>query len=579
MSDLAFASFHVTRYRSLIDVKIDINNSFPVVICGENNIGKTNFLRALNLFFNHAFHADLFNPSVDIPHHIYEGSRGGRTNTELTGTFQSDIEFISVKAVFENGGDVTYKINNKDASKSEVTDILSKFQFLLVESHNVDLPSLISTILEKDGLLRLDSQRAKQTQPLQKLEEFIKLSQKAISDIEKGINECFGKLTDFDGILKDKQIKISFAEFERLRDVVKSMTSITLFDGNNHGIASKGSGAQRAVFLALVQYISKNSKRKIIWGIDEPEAFLQPRLQKKVADVLSGIVKQENQPVILTTHSQHFINLSNLTSTHIFKGTLEPREYKRRPGKTYYETNTDKIKTSSDFEKAMLIKQHLGISNNDGWEVLPYNILVEGEEDKRYLEVLFACINLPSPNIIWSGGAAKIGGYLQYYNIFAKDLGYKPKFICIFDNDNEGRDQAKKIKSYNHIDVDLAPLLRHDGKSPEKTQGEDWEIEDFLPPAQIIEVINFVIKKEGYAKLSKKQINDRSQPAHIKKQILKYAEECCNHNNPDKPPLTLDDQGRKKQICQKFCDQSIVDIKLLILSNKQKDFLKRLLPK
>lgn len=127
--------------------------------------------------------------------------------------------------------------------------------------------------------------------------------------------------------------------------------------------------------------------------------------------------------------------------------------------------------------------------------------------------------------------------------------------------------------------MSLVALLRHDGKSPENTQNEDWEIEDFLPPAQIIEVINYVIKKEGYTKLSKKQINDRSQPAHIKKQILKYAEECCNHNNPDKPPLTLDDQGRKKQICQKFCDQSIVDIKQLILSAKQKDFLMNLLPK
>lgn len=252
MSDFVFTSFHVIRYRSLIDVKIDINNSSPVVICGENNIGKTNFLRALNLFFNHDFHEDLFNPSDDIPHHIYQGSRGCRTNTELTGVFRVGEKNTSIKVIFENSGDVTYKVDSKAADKDEVINVLSKFHFLLVESHNVDLPTLISTILEKDGLLKLDNQRAKQTQPLQKLKEFIELSQKAISEIEKGINVCFEQLTDFDGILKGKQIKISFAEFERLRDVVKTMTSITLFDGNNHGIASKGSGAQRAVFLALI---------------------------------------------------------------------------------------------------------------------------------------------------------------------------------------------------------------------------------------------------------------------------------------------------------------------------------------
>ncbi len=81
--------------------------------------------------------------------------------------------------------------------------------------------------------------------------------------------------------------------------------------------------------------------------------------------------------------------------------------------------NTFKQEFKSEIDKAISIKEHLGIQNNDGWEVLPQNILVEGEEDKRYLETLFGLLNIPMPNIIWSGGASKIGGYLQYYNMFA----------------------------------------------------------------------------------------------------------------------------------------------------------------
>ena len=122
-----------------------------------------------------------------------------------------------------------------------------------------------------------------------------------------------------------------------------------------------------------MQYISKNSKQKIIWGIDEPEAFLYG-LQKKVAEVLSGIVKTEKQPIILTTHSQHFIQLNDLSST--YRENLEPRTYKRKPGRPTMK-QMSAVKTVSDFEKSSLIKQHLGISNNDGWEVLPFNILVE----------------------------------------------------------------------------------------------------------------------------------------------------------------------------------------------------------
>jgi AAA15 family ATPase/GTPase len=90
MSKNNFMGFQVKRYRSLLDVKIDIDGSNPVIVCGENNIGKTNLLRALNIFFNHTFQANLFNASEDIPHHIYYGSQGAGSKTELTGFFEID---------------------------------------------------------------------------------------------------------------------------------------------------------------------------------------------------------------------------------------------------------------------------------------------------------------------------------------------------------------------------------------------------------------------------------------------------------------------------------------------------------
>jgi predicted ATP-dependent endonuclease of OLD family len=577
MSNYKFTSFHVKRYRSLIDVKIDISDNCPVVICGENNIGKTNLLRALNVFFNYPFQEDIYNPKNDIPHHIFYGSQGAGAKTELTGTFEKDGKHHTLKVNFSNNGEASYLFGGKAINFDIAKEWLSHFQFLYVESHNIDIPRLISVVLEKDGLLPLDTKRKKQSQPLEKLAEFIELSQKAISDIESDINECFKKLTDFDGILKDKQIRIHFAEFEKLRDVVKTMTSITLYDGNNHGIAFKGSGAQRAVFLALIQFISQNSKRNIIWGIDEPEAFLQPRLQKKVSDVLHEVVTQRKQPVLITTHSQHFIKLNSLKATYIFKGTISPREYKRKPNEVFYEVNTAPIDCKSDFEKASLIKQHLGISNNDGWEVLPYNILVEGEEDKKYLETLLTLLNLAAPNIVWSGGASKIAGYLQYYNHFAQELPYKPEFICIFDNDDEGRDQAKKIKTYNYISVKKVDLPRYDGLLPGKNSlHADWEIEDFLPPKSMLSTINLILKKDSYKPITQSQIRDRSKPAHSGKQILKYAEECSTQNNADKPPFALDNEGRKKQICQKFYDQAYnIDLSEL-LSKDQIKFLTEL---
>ncbi|MBK6785210.1 MAG: AAA family ATPase [Saprospiraceae bacterium] len=42
---------HIKRFRSILDLKLEINteNNFST-ICGANNSGKTNVLKALNIF-------------------------------------------------------------------------------------------------------------------------------------------------------------------------------------------------------------------------------------------------------------------------------------------------------------------------------------------------------------------------------------------------------------------------------------------------------------------------------------------------------------------------------------------------
>lgn len=89
-------------------------------------------------------------------------------------------KFISFQVKrFRSLTDVTLDISQD--LPTIVANILNNFRFIFIESHNVNLPSLIATILEKDGLLSLDTKRTKQSAPLNKLKEFIELSQKAIS--------------------------------------------------------------------------------------------------------------------------------------------------------------------------------------------------------------------------------------------------------------------------------------------------------------------------------------------------------------------------------------------------------------
>lgn len=579
MNKIEFIGFHVKRYRSLLDVKLDISNDMPVVICGENNIGKTNYLRALDLYFNHIYSEDLFSLKDDVPHHIYYGSRGARTKTELVGFFIDGEVRYNLKVTFGENDEVIYHKGSNRITQSEAYEILSSFRYLFVQSSNINLPELISLVLEEDGLLSLDKNRKTQSRSLEKLKEFIELSQKAINTIEVKINECFKNLTDFDGILKGKRVSIKFAEFETLRDAIKGMTSITLHDGNNHGIASKGSGAQRAVFLSLMQYISQNTKKQVIWGIDEPEAFLQPKLQKKVDEVLYDIVDECKQPVIITTHSQHFVDLSDLSNTHLFAGTQTEKKYERRQGQVFFEMDTRPIECNSNYEKSFNIKKHLGIGSNDGWEVMPYNIMVEGETDKKYIECLLEYFELPDLNIVSANSSTKISGFLQYFNHFADGLDFKPEFLIIFDNDDSGVAELNKIRPtlYPNLKISNSLLPRFDGVTRTANDQRKWEIEDFLPQRLVFEVINRLLRKEKYKSISSKQMSEKNMQAHNHKLILDYAQECAIANNPDKEHFIISNSGRKKIICTEICNEIYNREYFDITNNIQFDYIKNLI--
>ena len=202
------------------------------------------------------------------------------------------------------------------------------------------------------------------------------------------------------------------------------------------------------------------------------------------------------------------------------------------------------------------------------------------------MEKLINTIGKEAPNIIWSGGASKIGGYLQYYNNFAKDIPFsgKPKIICIFDNDEEGREQAKKINpsKLTHLEVSIIPLPRHDGKilSLEKInqkQTENWEIEDFLPIELMIKTANEMLRKNQYSTITKKQQNDRIKQAHINKMILDYLEECSAHRNPERESYEFNSQGRKKELCKNFCEKREINEISEVLTDSHVTFLNMLL--
>ena len=92
-------SIEIKRYRSINNLTINVIDGTPLILCGANNVGKTNFLRALKLFFE--LDKNQFDAKCDIPYDIAEGKRGKGYNSSITVTFvcENNIEY-NITATF-----------------------------------------------------------------------------------------------------------------------------------------------------------------------------------------------------------------------------------------------------------------------------------------------------------------------------------------------------------------------------------------------------------------------------------------------------------------------------------------------
>lgn len=546
----------IQNFRSISNLTLKINENNLFVICGANNVGKTNFLRALDLFFS--LDITKFDADIDIPYQIAEGSRGFGYKTKIKVTFLNNKkEKIIITTIFSRkkvDGN-TLKLEGKKGQISlkepEIRKIVQSFKFIFIESSNVDLSKKISELVSNDVLLTVDKLRKKKTQSLEKLEQFITKSNVALNDIQTEITLIIKNHVDkIDGIdSRNWKAEIYFPEFVSLKDAISNLITFTLHDTNKRNIETKGSGIQKIVLLSLIKYISEKSSKRIIWGIDEPEAFLQPALQKKVNLILKEF--SNDFPIIITTHSNHFIDLTYLDNTFLFEGNIEKKEYARKPNEVFYKTETI-INSASGIEKVLSIKKYLGLNKNDSWELLPLNLLVEGQEDKDYLTSLFKYYHLDVPNILVAGGADKVRGYLQFLNDFAEEIKFKPKIICIFDKDSAGKNI---YQSLNHatkykFDLNTQYIPRFDGNTE-----NDFEhtIEDILPPEIFFVGINSILKKKKYSRLIKSQYSKRIMPANNKRSVLDIVIDLISERNIDKERFNAKTESVKIYVCKHIC--------------------------
>jgi predicted ATP-dependent endonuclease of OLD family len=392
----------IENYRSITGQPLEFQPGDYSVIVGPNNSGKSNILRALQLFFNGTVDGHPFSASLDFPKWK---DLGNRAQTKITVGLEydpsKDVKLEKAVIAMEEGSGQYRMLPNQirlrmECSRSESCQwrVFTKAGLRNIKAELVGpvVDAVRSSVRFKYLPVGRDIYNTIKTELSEELIGTIfsgwSGAVKARQEINEAINEVISRLQpqlQNSGVEITQSIARVFGEikklelclpFHNLETMLPSLVP-SIRDSYETGLNQKGSGIQTSTLLFLLKYLADhhpkrhNSRVTYIWAIEEPESYLHPLRQKGIANMLREFSAEVQ--TIVTTHSPHFVQRERAATVLVVdKENSSP--------------HSTKI-IGSDFE---LARQALGVSLLDSMYLYPYNVVVEGPSDEIVLRGVWA---------------------------------------------------------------------------------------------------------------------------------------------------------------------------------------------
>lgn len=313
------SKIEVERVLGLKNVSVEVDCDLQVV-AGPNNAGKSSLVRTLAIFFS--------DPTGDQfialqPANAYFKVLGARTLSSIkvwfdqltpgeTSAFGSAVRqdgkfWVSIRC--SRSGEISYRASRDataEASRSLYTEVLNRFQFILVPSVRVGgaqaggdeqaLERLLDTleaVLIRSGTARSTTLQQDFKNKLQPIEALVQ------DVLDHSANAISSELPFQEQTLTFKLPSARFA----LRGMLESTLIESAADASVP-IADRGTGFQSALVLGILRYVAEQesqSEANLMFAVEEPEAFLHPQTQRAMAKILESI--SSDAQVLITTHS------------------------------------------------------------------------------------------------------------------------------------------------------------------------------------------------------------------------------------------------------------------------------------
>jgi predicted ATP-dependent endonuclease of OLD family len=482
----------IQNFRSIVDpIDIDFHSNY-VAIVGPNNVGKSNIIKALELFLRDTVDNLPFDAARDLPLSLYEINRG---QTIITGTISIDPSrdsFLAGKlrqlaeadnqepredntvriqmnyyrtnskryyVFFKQGyaSSHTYigqgikslnkGITGEDDVKAFVNLVRSWFGFFhLPAIRDVDqiakewiIPEIKRVIFQSWAVGRTRGVLVRQRR-----QDFERMR----TELQQMIDESATQITEWLRTAFPEVIKFDFEmPYDELEAFLGTL-GINITDHVNTEISQKGSGVQNTLLMYLLYFVatkyrSQNqfARRYFIWAIEEPESFLHSGKQRDIVQELQEYSKVAQ--IVVTTHSPLMLNTADIKSNVLLK---------------YREKADGSLTTciSEDVNHRDLWKPYrdaLGLSLADNLFFGQYNIVVEGHTDKYLIEEVNRImqehgerhsLDMATTKIISADSASEIKKFLVLF----RGIAQRGHIVGLYDNDGEGRDKARRLGAY-----------------------------------------------------------------------------------------------------------------------------------
>lgn len=446
----------IAYFRSIY--KDDLNNcSGTNVIFGRNDAGKSNVLRALNLFFRNETN----------PNQAFRFERDFSHARHSEATPENDIrKFVYVKIWFAPP-------TNWRASLGDSFWVKKQWSIT-----NQETPKFYSSITQpnlQQYLTRFLNKIQFHYIPAIKDRKIFEGLQAEIYKVISEHDEFSGSLINFteslrnrteqltQGLLTSLKINSSVSTPRDLTDLFKSLDfEVTSEEGDSYSLTlQRGDGIQVRHIPQILSFLSDNSPKEYhIWGFEEPENSLELASAIEEAQTFLNLGKASNKQIFLTSHSPAFFSLKDDGVSKYF--VSKTHKHMNRLNSVVKEISNDSTQLPSELMgetphlpviSSYLEQAHAEIERSKALrtslerELAQHNtsiVFVEGATDAAvFTKAWELFIGGDMPFTFESGGGTTKMEALASNGKVINTLAPGRAVFALVDNDKEGRDLYK----------------------------------------------------------------------------------------------------------------------------------------